>query len=247
MSYDPWRAAIIVDRKDAKYMDTGIQRLRAAGFEHIHVMVAKGVTVSKLYQPLSHQADEWVDGYSLWRGAIELLSQVYGARSDYFLITRPNFHFWGSLMQYCETTLDPRFIGVWSPFTPDRVFPSDPQPRPLCIGGTVDGVGKFGWCPTQINADASVADCMLLTGHMLTLVKEYLPLQSPGGTVGSAMALALARQRIPFYYHIPSLVTTEEHTFQASDFVGVTFDFPREEMSPAKRILEPVNKGRRKR
>jgi len=247
MDHDPWRAAIIVERKDAKYMDTGIQRLRAAGFEHIHVMAAKGVTISKLYQPLSHQADEWVDGYSLWRGAIELLGQIYGARSELFLLTRPNFHFWGSLMHYCETTIDPRFIGVWSPYTPNRVFPSSPQPRPVCSGGDIAQLGRFGWCPTQINSDASIADCMLLTSHMLTLVKEYLPQQSEGGTVGSAMAAALARQKIPFYYHIPSLVNTDEHTLEANDFVGVTFNFPRQEMVAANRILEPAIRGRKRR
>jgi len=82
---------------------------------------------------------------------------------------------------------------------------------------------------------------------MLTLVKEYLPQQSEGGTVGSAMAAALARQKIPFYYHIPSLVNTDEHTLEANDFVGVTFNFPRQEMVAANRILEPAIRGRKKR
>jgi len=239
MENDQWRAAIIVERKDAKYMDIGIQRLRAAGFENIHVMASEGVTISKRYQPMSHQAKEWTDGYSLWRGASELLGKIYTSRSQLFLLMRPNFHLWGDLMRYGELTIDQRLLAVWSPFTPNRVFPSSNQTRPSCEG-------SFGWCPTAMNADASVADCLIMTGHMLTLVGQYLPAVSAGGQVGSAIAAAMERQGVPFYYHLPSLVTTAEHTLEADDFVGVTFDMSRKDMLTGSFLLNPSTPRRRK-
>jgi hypothetical protein len=237
MDHDPWRAVLIIERKDARHMDTGIQRLRRAGFEHIHVMAAAGVTVSKHYQPMSHQSKDWVDGYTLWRGALELMGEVYGPRSELFLVMRPNFHLWGALMQYCELTIDRGLLAIWSPFTPDRLFPSSDQLRPLCKG-------TFGWCPTQVDADASVAECLVMTGHMLTLAKEYMPITSEGGSPGNAMSMSLGRRKVPFYYHMPSLVTTEEHMLEASDFVGVTKQMSRKEMLSDKRILEPKAAGR---
>jgi hypothetical protein len=42
-------------------------------------------------------------------------------------------------------------------------------------------------------------------------------------------------------------VNTDEHTLEANDFVGVTFNFPRQEMVAANRILEPAIRGRKKR
>lgn len=246
MDHDQWRAALIIEQKDEKYMDIGIQRLMSVGFQHIHVMTQKGVTVSKRYQPLAHQANSWTCGYSLWRGAIELLSETYSATHSMFLLTRPNFHFWDTLMQYCESTIDENSVGVWSPFTPDRVFPSENVQRPVCRGEPYEGGAPFGWCPTQVSQDASVAECLVMTNHMLTLVQAYLPQTSPGGVVGSAIASIMARQRVPFHYHIPSLATTEEHTLEASDFVGVMYRFPRREMQPAKRTMTPVTQGRRR-
>lgn len=227
MVEETWRAVVLIEHDESKYIDPTIRTVRALGIENIHLMVSPSVRISKQYDVIAHQAEpgEWEDSYSLFRGSMELISGVYSARSDYFLVIRPGVTVWDQLLTYCECTIPKDVVAVWSPLTPDRCFPTSYPDRPTCSG-------EWGWCPYPVNRDLSTSHCYVMTGHVMTLLGAYLPALDDSVEVSSMVAEQMSRRRIKCYFHLPSLatVTGSKERLGASDFVGVSHYMSQKQM-----------------
>lgn len=229
-----WRAVVIIEKDQSKEIDPTVRRLRNLGIENIHLVVAPSVRVSKAYDHISHQADEaeWGDSYSLFRGGIDLISNVYASRSELFLVIRPHVSVWGQLLTYCEYTIPRDKVAVWCPLNPDRLFPTSRPTKADC------GPENFGWCPHPVSRDMSSSDCFVMSGHVLTLMASYLPPLEDGAAVASMIAEHLGRRNVPFYFHTPSLATSAEFGLAAEDFVGVPYHLNQKDMTDYEFVLE---------
>lgn len=235
MAEEFWRAVVVIEKDQSSLIDPTIRSIRLAGIDNIHLVVAPGVRVSKSYDHIAHQAarGEWEDSYSLWRGGLDLVSNVYASRSQLFLVVRPGLTLWEQLLTYCEATIPRDKVAVWSPFTPDRLFATSSPSKPDC--------GKpWGWCPHPVSRDMISSHCFVMTGHVMTLMANYLPPIESGANVSSMVAEHLGRRNVPFYFHTPSLAKATGHELEASDFTGVSFRMSQKVMRRKNFILESV-------
>ena len=228
-----WRAVLVIEKDQGKLIDPSIRMLRQTGIDNIHLIVAPGVRVSKTYDCISHQAKdgEWGDSYSMWRGGLDLISNVFASRSELFLVIRPQITIWEQLLVYCEKTIPRDKVAIWSPFTPDRLFPTSRPERP-------PSDGTFKWCRVQPSRDMVTSHCFVMTGHAMTLMASYLPPLEEGGQVSSMIAEHLGRRNVPFYFHTPSLANATDHELVSTDFVGVAYHMPQRSMRAKKFIRE---------
>ena len=229
----PWRALLMVQKDDVKYMDETIQRLRQLGIPEIHVFAEAKVRISKRFDTSLHQDARWTSPYELWKGATAIAGDIYTSQTDLFLVCRPDVYFWEQLPVYCENTIPRNEIGIWCPLTPNRVFPSENIQRPRCKG-------DWGWCPTQVTPDVEQHHCFVVTGHMLSLMAFYMPHLEEPAHVGCTLSQALGRRGIPYYFHTPSLATVgTDVNYTANDFVGLTHHMNQKDMKEQDLILKP--------
>jgi hypothetical protein len=234
---DFWRAILIVQKEDLPKLDISIQRLHSIGITTIHLFVQAGLRISQRFDHAPHQDPEWDNPYKLWKGATTLAGKIYSSTSELFLVSRPGCYYWEQLPTYCEYHVDRTKFAVWSPHTPTRVFPSENITRPRCVG-------SFGWCETQVHADVEAHHCFVVSGHTLSLIGAYLPENPDGAAVGCSIAYELGRRRVPYMFHLPSLVQHEDQNFHAMDFVGVSFHMNQSDMRAQNFILAPCKNQR---
>lgn len=233
MSTEFWRALLVVHKEDGDFMDGAIRQLLRLGIDNVHVFAQAGVRLSKHFDHSAHQDDDWTDAYSLWRGMAEVAGHVYSTRSKLFLIVRPRCYIWEQLPTYCELTIDPNQVAIWSPLTPARVYSDYDVPQPQCVG-------HFGWCPVMPSADIGVNHCFVVGRHMLPLMASYLSSSLHGGTIGNTLAFEMSRREVPYYFHLPSLVdVVDDEDFSAEDFVGVSYHMPQQSMRQGNYLLQP--------
>jgi len=209
------------------------------GISDIDIFAEASVRISKRWDHATHQDASWTNPFRLWRGAFELAGAAYTSKTDLFLVVRPGCYLWEQLPVYCESTIDRNVIGVWSPLTPNRIFPTQAVPRPTCRRKNRDQP-EMNWCPMQVNADVSVHQCLVMTGHMLALAAAYLPPVKPatnsdemrldGMHIGSVLAYSLGMRRVPYYFSYPSLAQVDDVNYMTSEFIGVNTHVPQKDM-----------------
>ncbi len=57
----------MVQKEDAKLIDTGIQHLYQLGNDEVHIFAQAGVRISKQYDHALHQDDAWTCPLKLWK------------------------------------------------------------------------------------------------------------------------------------------------------------------------------------
>lgn len=234
-SNDPWKVAIIVGKETRDETDRTVTQLRKLGLDALHVFALPTAKINKQRDVIVHQSKEWRSEYDIWKSTCHNMADTYGAQTDLFLFIKPKMQLWEQLPVYCEATIERELVGVWSPFTPTRVFPDEYPERPECYGG-------FGWCKSQVNASLVTNHCLVMTRHALALVASYLPKHSElGANTPGAIALAMAKQQLPFYFHTPSLAAYNGWELSSDDFVGSWYDMPQKDMY-AKNFILPKEK-----
>lgn len=228
-----WKAVIVAVNETREQIDDTVIRLRHLGIESIHITAGPSVRVNKKWDIIVHQDKTWSNTYKLWRDTIQIFAKTFSNQADYFLLVRPGAWIWEQLPVYCELTIPPGLVGLWSPFTPNRVFPDESRQRPSCDG-------QFGWCPAYLNANFTAGYCYVATSHGLTLAAAYLPEEpSLGKNVTGSIGVALTKHQLPVYFHIPSLIAYPAPNCLSDDFIGVSYEMSQTDMRNSNFILEP--------
>lgn len=235
-----WRAVLLIQQDEGKQLDLAVQRIRSLGITEIHIFAEAGVRISKRFDHSLHQDATWDSPYKLWRGATEIMGGVYSADTELFLVTRPGCTYWDQLPVFCERTIDRSVVAVWSPLTPTRVFPSENDQRPRC---KTDKPSVPTWCPTQVHADVGVHHCFVVTGHVLSLMRAYLPVNPEGADVGCTLAYELGRRSVPYMFAIPSVVQFQSDVnYSTHDFVSCAFHINQTDLREQSFMATPVRR-----
>jgi hypothetical protein len=219
-----WKSAVIVYDENRDDADETVSQMKRLGHEEVHVFASPLVRINKQRDIVVHQTEAWLDEYTLWRDTVKTMAKTYASSIDLFLLARPGVSIWEQLPTYAEYTIDTGMVGVWSPFTPNRVFPDELQERPSC-GMT------FGWCPTYLNSSFTANHCLIASRHAMALMSAYLPKKYEfDQNAAAGLALAMQRYSVPFFFHTPSLVGHKDHKVFAGDFVGCSFEMSQADM-----------------
>jgi hypothetical protein len=221
---EPWKVVLVVHGETRKQVEQTYTQLQQLGFESVHVASSSEVTINKRHDTIVQQDKSWKNEYYLYRDMIKIMSNAYASQCDMFMFVRAGSFLWEQLPVYCETTIPKNTVGVWNPFTPNRVFPDEARQRPECVG-------TFGWCQHPINSSLAAYHCFVTRNHTLTLMASYMDEEPELGTnFGGSLALALNRYEVPMYFHLPSLAVYSSEFLLADDFVGVSHHMNQSDM-----------------
>lgn len=221
-----WKVAIIVDGASASAIMPTISQVQHAGWDEIDLFATSDCVLPICDDICVHRDSSlhtWGDAFE---SAVDTFATVYARRVDLILLIRAGCRVWKGLRDYCESTIQPQEMKVWSPFTPQRVSSA--------ADSIVDrpNVSGFQWSEHQVNGSLSTVDCLVVPGMVAELLAYRLLSQSDArqetldaieATVGREFASSTG---VRWSFHVPSLVQYVSDTRRANDFVGAAYKLP---------------------
>lgn len=170
-----WKVAIVASRDNQRHLLASYKHLEALGLldkddDGLHVFCAKGVKVNDGDKIIRHRPREpEMTEREVWTEAIDTMSRSYSRTTDLFLFTVPNLVYWTGLKRFCEATVEPNYVSLYLPYTPDPFYPDNPAVPVPCATGQ-----KAGWCEHPITEVSDVCMSVVMHRHAARVVATYL-------------------------------------------------------------------------
>lgn len=206
-----WKVAIVASRDNQRHLLASYKHLETLGLldkddDGLHVFCAQGVKVNDGDRIIRHRPREPnMTEREVWTEAIDTMSRSYGRTTDMFLFTTPNLVYWNGIKRFCDDTVEPNYVSLYLPYTPDPFYDDNPNAAVPCSVGT-----HAGWCENQIVEVSEACTSIVMHRHSARVVAAYLQdiLNHHTHCWKNAFSMVLSQlAKVRCYSAIPSLAT----------------------------------------
>lgn len=199
-----WKACVVVGNESTTTLKKCFDSLRTIGFtDGIHVICAREVSIPNAPDVSRQRIASRSDAVK-WSTAIDVVSRAYSTTEDVFLFVTPQIRLWRHTRPFLNATLEPDFVSLYFPYSPDRFYVDREWDSPPCDSDLA------GWCQTPMVEPSSASEALIMHRHTARLMASYLRdvEDMPGIPVWSeVLAETIRRHKIISYVSTPSFAS----------------------------------------
>lgn len=192
---------MVVTKEVARYTNKAVDHLLRAGFDSVNLYAPRGVCLSDGEEVIRHRCSESATEAGLFLEAMA----SYGVRGlgqpEFVLYARADLVLWKYSRLVLEETIEPNFMGLYFPLSPEPFFGDSPLTLPCSRG--------LGWCEAVIKDPVQGAACLSMNKHTAMLMafaankhrKNFESLQD----WQFCLSKLIRECDLPCFVHLPSM------------------------------------------